>query len=72
MSCYFRHLKDVMAEAGVDVTPANKKEVDKALHEMVGAIYKDCPGAWKNLKQQMSNEADRAEVVKKLRKALSK
>ena len=72
MSCYFRHLKDVMAEAGVDVTPANKKEVDKALHEMVGAIYKDCPSAWKNLKQQMANEADRAVVVKKLRKALSK
>ncbi len=33
MSCYFRHLKGVMAEAGVEVTPANKKDVDRALHE---------------------------------------
>ena len=72
MSCYFRHLKEVLAEAGVEVTPANKKQVDQALHEMEGATYKDCPSAWKNLKRQMANEADRAVVVKKLRKALAK
>jgi hypothetical protein len=72
MSCYFRHLKDVLAEAGIDVTPANRKEVDRFLHEIVGATYKDCPGAWKNLKSQMGNEADRAVFVKKLRKAMAK
>lgn len=72
MSCYFRHLKDLLAEAGVEVTPANKKQVDQALHEMVGVAHKDCPGAWKNLKRQMANEADRAALVKKLRKALAK
>jgi hypothetical protein len=72
MSCYFRHLKDVLAEVGVEVTPANKKDVDRALHEIVGVAYKDCPGAWKNLKRSMANEADRAAVVKKLRKALAK
>jgi len=72
MSCYFRHLNDVLAEAGVEVTPANRKEVDRVLHEIVGATYKDCPGAWKNLKRQMANEADRAVVVNKLRKALAK
>ena len=72
MSCYLRHLKDVLAEAGVEVTPANKKEVDRALHKIVGVTYEDCPSAWKNLKQKMANEADRAAVVKKLRKALAK
>jgi len=72
MSCYFRHLKDLLAEAGVEVTPANRREVDRVLHEIVGATYKDCPGAWKNLKRQMANEADRAVVVNKLRKALAK
>ncbi len=72
MSCYFRHLKDLLAEAGVEVTPANKKDVDRAIHEMVGVAHKDCPGAWKNLKRQMANEADRAALVKKLRKALAK
>ncbi len=72
MSCYFRHLKDVLAEAGIEVTPANKKDVDRALHEIVGVVYKDCPGAWKNLKQKMASETDRAVLAKKLRKALAK
>jgi hypothetical protein len=72
MSCYFRHLKDVLAEAGIEVTPANKKDVDRALHEVVGVAYKDCPSTWKNLKSQMANEADLAVVVKKLKKALAK
>jgi hypothetical protein len=71
MSCYFRHLKDVLAEAGIEVTPANEKDVDRALHEIVGVARKDCPGAWKKLKQQMANEADRASVVEKLRKAMA-
>ena len=72
MSCYLRHLKDVLAGAGIEVTPANKKDVDRALHEIVGVAYEDCPNAWRNLKSQMANEADRAVVVKKLRKALAK
>jgi hypothetical protein len=72
MSCYFRHLKDILAEAGVEVTTDNKKEVDQAFHEIVGVAHKDCPTAWKNLKRQMANEADRAVVVKKLRKTLAK
>lgn len=72
MSCYFRHLKEVMAEAGIEVTPANRKEVDRVLHEIAGVDYKDCPGAWKNLKRQMASEADRAVVVNKLRQVMAK
>jgi hypothetical protein len=72
VSCYFRHLRDVLDEAGIEVTSANKKDVDRALHEIAGVAYKDCPSAWTNLKGQVANEADRAAVVKKLRKAIAK
>ena len=72
MSCYFHRLKDVLAEAGIEVTPANKKDIDRALHGIAGVEYKDCPGAWRNLKGQMSNQIDRAALVKKLRKAMAK
>jgi len=41
VSCYFRHLKDVLAEAGVEVTQANKKDVDQAILEIVGVAYKE-------------------------------
>ncbi len=43
MSCYFRHLKDIFAEAGIEVTKANRKELDRAFHDIVGVVYKDCP-----------------------------
>ena len=33
MSCYFRQLKDILAEAGVEVTPGNRKEIDRAIHK---------------------------------------
>ena len=71
MSCYFRHLRDILAEAGIEVTPANKKQVDQALHRIVGVSYKDCPAAWKALKQQMlADEQKRRELVDRLRESL--
>ena len=71
MSCYFRHLRDILAEAGIEVTPANKKQIDQALHRIVGVSYKDCPAAWKALKQQMlADEQKRRELVDRLRESL--
>jgi len=67
MSCYFRHMKDVLAEAGIEVTPANKKRIDQALHQVAGVAYKDCPAVWKRLKQELaSDEQKRRELVDKL------
>ena len=71
MSCYFRQLKDILAEAGVEVTPGNKRKVDQAIHRIVGVEYKDCPVAWKALKQQiMDDEQKRRDFVKKLKAAI--
>lgn len=71
MSCYFRHLKNILAEAGIEVTPSNKKEIDRALHEIAGVTYKDCPGAWRGLKERLANPQDRAAIVARLRRASS-
>jgi hypothetical protein len=72
MSCYFRHLKDILAEVGVEVTPGNRKEIDRAIHKIVGVEYKDCPVAWKALKQQIRNdEQKRRDFIKKLRDAVA-
>ena len=71
MSCYFRQLKDILAEAGVEVTPGNRKEIDRAIHKIVGVEYKDCPVAWRALKQQIMGDAQkRRDFVKKLREAM--
>jgi len=70
MSCYFRHLKDILNEVGIEGTSSNKKEIDQAIHQIVGVDYKDCPAAWKRLKQELSDdEQKRQEIVQKLQNA---
>ena len=72
MSCYFRHMKDILEQAGNTVTPQNKSQVDQLLHQMAGVTYKDCPAAWKKLKQDvMTDEQKRRELVRKLKSAFS-
>ena len=72
MSCYFRHIKDILDEAGITVTPANKKQVDQAFHQIVEVVYKDCPATWKALKQVLqSDDQKRRDLIQKLREAIS-
>ena len=67
MSCYFRHLKDVLNEAGIEVTPSNKKQVDRAIHDIVEVACKDCPATWKKLKQEiLGDEQKLGDFIKKL------
>ena len=51
MSCYFRHLGDILDAAGIQVTTAHKKTIDQAIHQIMEISYKDCPQTWKALKQ---------------------
>ena len=71
MSCYFRHLRDIIEGAGIEVTPANKKQIDQAIHQIVGVTYKDCPETWKRLKQKLtSDDQTRQEFINQLKSAL--
>ncbi len=72
MSCYLRHMKDVLDAAGIKVTTENKREIDRAFHKVVGVAYKDCPATWKKLKQEMSEDpAKQKKLVEKLKKAMA-
>ncbi len=71
MSCYFRHLKNIFAEVGINVIPGNRKQIDQAIHQLVGTSYKDCPGTWRKLKQEiMADERKRQEFIIRLRNAV--
>ncbi|MGD9402325.1 MAG: hypothetical protein PVF95_08680 [bacterium] len=71
MSCYFRHMKDVFAEAGVEITKENKKDIDRAIHRIAGIEYKDCSTTWRTLKDKfLGDDKKRAVFVKKLKKAV--
>ena len=65
-------MKNVLDEAGIEVTPQNKKEIDRALHQIVGTTYKDCPATWKSLKQELTgDEQKRRDLIQKLQRAIS-
>ena len=71
MSCYFRHMKDVLEEAGIEVTKENKKDVDRIIHGLVDVEYKNCSPAWKAVKEHIrSDEKARARFIGRLKKGL--
>jgi len=68
VSCYLRHLKGVIEGAGIEVTSANRKQIDQAIHQIVGVTYKNCPETWKRLKQQLAgNDQVRQEFISQLK-----
>ena len=72
MSCYFRHMKDVLAAAGVEVTQENKKEIDRIIHEIVDVDYKNCSPTWKGVKERIKqDEKARNQFIKKLKTKLA-
>lgn len=70
MTCYFRHLKQVFAKAGIEVTSENKQGIDRVIHGIVGVEYKSCPAAWKEVKKRLAE--DEEGFVSELKEALAK
>ena len=72
MSCYFRHMKDVLTEAGVEITPDNKKEIDRIIHDLVAVEYKNCSPTWQAVKEHIkADEAKKKAFIKKLKQRLA-
>ena len=71
MSCYLRHIKDILDEAGTAITPANRKQIDQAIHQAVGVAYKNCPVTWKMIKEDIKiDEKKRRALIKQLQIAM--
>jgi len=58
MTCYFRHMKDVFSRAGIEITQANKKDIDRAIHDYVGVEYKNCSPTWKAVKERLAEDEE--------------
>lgn len=71
MSCYLRHMKGILEEAGIEVIPANKTQIDQTIHQVVGVTCQHCPETWEQLKQQLTgNDQARQEFISQLKSAL--
>ena len=71
MSCYFRHMKDVLEEAGIEITKDNKKNMDRIIHGLVDVEYKNCPPTWKVVKEHIKGDDNaRSRFIERLKRQL--
>ena len=59
MSCYLRHMKDILDEAGIEVTRENRKQIDQAIHRTVDVAYKNCSVTWKKIKTDIKDDEEK-------------
>ena len=71
MSCYLRHIENILKEAGIAINPANRKQIDQAVHQAVGVTYKDCPATWKKIKEDIrDNPEKRRAFIRQIQDAM--
>lgn len=58
MTCYFRHLDALLKSAGITVTSENRQKLDHLIHELVGVDYKNCPNAWRQVKERLKDDRE--------------
>ena len=73
MGCW-RWFGSVLKEAGVTVTPQNRAEIDKVIHEYIGAKteYEHCSADWtKAGKKIKMDENEKKKLIKALKSAVA-
>lgn len=60
-------MSEILKEAGIEVTKENKKDIDRALHSLVGVEYKNCSPTWKELKKMLQTTEGKEAVLQKLK-----
>ncbi|MHA2141910.1 MAG: hypothetical protein ACXADC_05595 [Candidatus Thorarchaeota archaeon] len=58
MTCYFRHINRIFEQIGIEVTNETKRDIDHAIHEIVGIEYKNCSAAWKEVKKRLADNEE--------------
>ena len=65
MSCYVRHLDDLLRDAGIEPTKPNRKQVDLILRQITGE--RQCNHVWFRVKPLLADPRGREELAIKLR-----
>jgi hypothetical protein len=65
VSCYVRHLDDLLREAGIEPTKPNRKQVNLILRQITGE--RQCNHAWFRIKPLLADPSEGQELTIKLR-----
>jgi hypothetical protein len=72
VACW-KWFKDVLKEAGVEVTDSNKKRIDQVIHEYIGSTssYGHCSDDWKKTRKEIrGDKVKMKELVEKVKKVV--
>lgn len=67
MTCYTRHLKDIMKELGMEDTKENRRILDKRLRAILGREDDHCPEVWRDVKERLHDPKLKERMVEELR-----
>lgn len=65
MSCYLRHLDDVLLAAGIRATREDRPRIHAIIQEITGE--EDCPKVWRAVKARLPRDDTWEEFVSQLR-----
>ena len=51
-------MNEIFEKAGIIITKENKKDIDRAIHSIVGIEYKNCPATWKEVKKRIIEDKE--------------
>lgn len=59
MTCYFRHMKLIFTQIGIEITSENRREIDRKIQALVGTESKNCPETWKAIKIRLAEDEEK-------------
>jgi len=71
MSCYTRHLGNLLALAGIEDTKDNRKRADGFIREIIAMVEEDCPIVWREVKSRLADPDKSLELADRLRQAFA-
>ena len=52
-------MKLIFTQIGIEVTPENKRDIDKKIHAFLGTEYKNCSATWSALKARLAEDEEK-------------
>ena len=69
MTCYTRHLINVIRELGLEDTGENRRTLDRKIRMVLKREKDGCSAVWKDVKEQLHEPAKRQSLIEELKKA---
>ena len=68
MTCYTRHLDDILKELKMEDTRENRKQLDRKIRFALKQENDDCPVVWKHVKEHLHDPVKREWFIGELKK----